>query len=50
MSASNFAELLTHAGHDVTVEIYGSDDFIVNVAIECNTCYEIIMDFDNPDI
>lgn len=42
MSALNFDELKTHVGHEVNVVTYGS----TNVAIECEDCSEILVDFD----
>jgi len=32
------------------VACYGDKDNPHNVAVECETCYEILMDFDNPEI
>jgi hypothetical protein len=38
--------LLEHVGHDLTVATYGNDDNIVNIAIECEECNEVIGDID----
>ena len=57
MSCSNFEELKKHIGHDITCVKYGKmtigkngyiaiqEKDIENVAIECNTCNEVILDF-----
>ena len=37
--------LLRHAGHKITCVSYGGD---MNVAIECITCGEILVDQDMP--
>jgi hypothetical protein len=44
MSVNDFDTLVTHVGHAVTCVTYG--DPAVNVAIECEDCNEILLDFD----
>lgn len=46
MSASNFKELRQHIGHKLACVMYGDG---VNVAVECETCNEVLMDFDNDE-
>ena len=49
MSINNFQELLAHKGHKISVVTYSEDGkYVDNVAIECNRCNEVLMDFDNP--
>jgi len=48
MSASNFDELSWHVGHDVEVVTYQRGGHIYNIAIECNDCGTVLMDFNNP--
>jgi len=48
MSASNFEELSWHVGHDVEVVKYERKGHVYNIAIECNDCGTVLMDFDNP--
>jgi len=45
---SAFKELLTHVGHDLACVYYGGDATrdAVNVAVECQTCHEVLLDFD----
>jgi hypothetical protein len=38
-----FKDLMKHVGHDIECVTYGDND---NVAIECVTCDEILLDFD----
>jgi hypothetical protein len=45
MSVNNYNDLLTHFGHDIECVVYGDND---NVAIECITCGEVLMDYDRP--
>ncbi len=54
MSCSNFEELKKHIGHKIVCVGYG-ETFInspykqfpaVNIAIECETCNEVLLDFD----
>lgn len=46
MGVSNFKELKTHIGHKFSCVSYGSNKETWNVALECETCNCIIMDFD----
>lgn len=43
MSVQNYTELLAHKGHDIKIHTYYDE----NVAIECNDCFEVLLDFDN---
>ncbi len=44
MGISNYKELKEHIGHEIVCVGYGKD--IKNVAIECETCNEVLIDFD----
>ena len=46
MSASTYDELVQHVGHKIKCVQYGD---AVNVAVECHTCHEVLLDFDKPD-
>ena len=46
MSVNNFAELVAHAGHSVSVNTYGDPSDPVNVAVECGDCQEVLLDYD----
>lgn len=48
---SNFNELLKHTGHKIVIATYGQEVAyeeveITNVAIECETCYEVLTDYE----
>jgi hypothetical protein len=45
MSASSYEDLRHHVGHKIKCVLYGD----VNAAIECVTCNEVLLDFDNED-
>ena len=48
MGANNYEELRRHIGHKVEVVCYGVDgEEPDNVAIECEDCNEVLLDFDN---
>ena len=47
MSVSNFEELAEHIGHKIVAVSYGNPKEPANVAIECETCKEVLLDFDN---
>lgn len=54
MGVHTFDDLREHVGHDVHVSRYVSFDehgteHEVNVAIECETCYEVLVDFDKRE-
>jgi len=61
MSASNYNDLIKHFGHDIHCVTYGDIDSEnhdagfakmtkpQNVAIECETCNEVLLDFDNKE-
>lgn len=53
MAASHFDDLVRHVEHDVKVARYVTfseegEMSVANVAVECETCYEVLLDFDNP--
>jgi hypothetical protein len=50
MAASRFGELLAHVGHDVSVvtTVRHKKD-IWNVAIECEDCSTVLLDFDHDE-
>lgn len=50
MSATCFEDLLNHQGHHIECAVYGTEaKGIVNVAVECMDCSEVLMDFDKPE-
>ncbi len=38
--------LLAHAGHDVTIAVYGDPNDPIDVALECDDCNEVLLDAD----
>lgn len=46
MSVSTYSELVIHVGHLVEVVTYANE----NVAIECEDCGEVLLDFDADDL
>ncbi len=50
MAVSTFHELLAHAAHEVEVVTYGDQaGGVANVAIECERCGEVLLDFEAPE-
>ena len=51
MSAHGFQDLSRHIGHHLECVGYslGGEPPYVNVAVECVTCCEVIVDFDQDD-
>jgi len=50
MSVQTLTELDTHFGHDVEVTRYVNEaNEVVNVAIECTECYEVLVDYDREE-
>lgn len=46
MTMSNFDRVLSHLGHELEVAVYGDNE---NVAIECLTCMEVVVDYNQGD-
>lgn len=46
MSAYSYKELKEHVGHNIVCVQYGNGD---NVAIECETCNEVLIDYDKEE-
>lgn len=44
MSANNYEELMRHAGHKIVCVTYRQH---ANVAVECEECNEVLIDYDN---
>ena len=50
MAIYKYDDLIAHKGHKIVCVTYGSyNNPDVNVAIECETCCEVIMDFDKVE-
>ena len=45
MSATDYEDLSRHVGHSVEVVTYAE----VNVAVECEECNEVLMDYDSEE-
>lgn len=43
-------DLLAHLGHYIEVAYYGTREDPANVALECTTCYVVLMDFDQGEV
>lgn len=46
MGAHSYRDLITHVGHKIVVVTYGDPDDPDNVAVECEDCCEVLLDFD----
>jgi hypothetical protein len=45
-----YEKIANHIGHNIEVASYGNPTFdIVNVAVECMDCYEVIVDADKEE-
>jgi len=54
MGCSSYKDLKRHIGHKIVVACYGTNEERIegnpqNVAIECETCNEVLMDFDREE-
>jgi hypothetical protein len=47
MAISSYADLTVHIGHNVVVVCYGDGE---NVAIECEDCGMVLVDYDHPEL
>lgn len=51
MAVNSFDDLQYHMGHEVEVVLYGPRNGLPwNVAIECNECGEVLLDYDHPKV
>ena len=41
-----YSGIIEHLGHDIEIANYGEG---INVAIECATCYTVLIDVDEPE-
>lgn len=49
MGVSTFEELKEHYGHKIECVMYGDRDYPLNVAIECEDCCIVLLDYDCPE-
>jgi len=47
-NGKGYSELLEHTGHELVCVPYGDHENPVNVAIECETCGTVLVDFEQP--
>lgn len=45
MTATNYKDLSRHIGHKIVCVGYGKKPY-QNVAIECEDCFEVLLDYD----
>lgn len=43
-----FVQLLQHKGHQIEIATYEKDGHVFNVAVECEDCCQVLIDFNNP--
>jgi len=49
MSADSYKELKRHIGHRIVCVWYGNKENPENVAVECEDCCEVLMDYDKEE-
>ena len=50
MSADSYKELKRHLGHKIVCVAYGGEDEEPwSVALECETCNEVLLDYDREE-
>ena len=45
-----FEKIIQHVGHNLEAVTYGNSDLVMNAAIECLDCGEVVVDEDSPAI
>jgi len=50
MGVNNYEGLKNHIGHVIMCVAYGDPEDPHNVAVECETCGEVLIDFDHPEV
>lgn len=48
-AASNYEEVLKHAGHKIQIVSFPRGLQILKVAMECVTCNRVLIEYDNPE-
>lgn len=43
---SSYTKILNHVGHKIVVAYYGEMSEPDNIAIECEDCHEVLIDYD----
>ena len=43
-------KLLEHVGHDIAIMVYGDDENIYDVCVECLDCNEVLVSAEDYDI
>lgn len=49
MAVANYNELKVHRGHKIVCVGYGDIEQPANIAIECETCGEVLLDYDESE-
>jgi hypothetical protein len=47
--ASNYEEMLKHAGHKLQIVSFPRGVQTLKVSMECVTCNKVLIEYDNPD-
>jgi hypothetical protein len=47
---NGYTELREHVGHEIVCVAYGTMPIAHNVALECETCGCVLLDFDHPEV
>jgi hypothetical protein len=48
-NGEGFNDLKEHIGHEIVIQPYGDYNDPTNIAIECETCGCVLVDFDKPE-
>jgi hypothetical protein len=49
VGAYSFSDLSRHIGHNIMCVPYGEPGGLVNIAVECENCNEVLLDFDRKE-
>jgi hypothetical protein len=50
MTVESFQDLKEHVGHEIKCVCYSDGEIVYNVALECETCCEVLVEYDNPEV
>jgi hypothetical protein len=50
MTVKDFEGLRRHIGHKIACVCYSDGEFVYNVSLECETCFEVLISYDNPKL
>lgn len=49
MACANFQDLVRYMEHEIVISTYGDEEDPVSVCVECQTCWEVLFEFEKGE-